>query len=373
VTENRQRPGFYDPGVRTPPPDLADARRSIAAAELVATASNHLTEDLYASLEFSDLVAVKNLLKRFFSAQPWTDDDAARLDVLLRRNVAQAVGWFEHDLGEGLVLMHGFDEGSYRLWATGASRGEASIFDRVFAGPVQPEATPNPRHVRFVIGGTPAPGVWYRRGDDLSDERVAQLLGDDDITDVLVAGDFVAIGLRRASTWEARLDDLVQTVEELFWTPERTVTDSDGPTRDELVAGQRQGALHLLNPDDPASRETLETALTDPDPRRRRMAVATLAQSADSGYAVDTLTQSYLDESRIVRRTVVDAAVDLETEAVRALLERALEDQDDWIRWKAVKGISDIGLGSSAPAVEALRDDADFQVRFEVAAALRRT
>jgi hypothetical protein len=105
--------------VRQPPPDLDDARRQIAAAELVAAASNHLTEDLYGNLEFSDLVAVKNLLKRFFSAQPWTEEDAGKLHLLLSRNVADATGWFEHELGSGLRLVHGFDDGTYRLWATG--------------------------------------------------------------------------------------------------------------------------------------------------------------------------------------------------------------------------------------------------------------
>ncbi|MBT8164799.1 MAG: HEAT repeat domain-containing protein [Acidimicrobiia bacterium] len=357
--------------MQSPPSDLDDARRRVAAAELVAVASNHLTDDLYSHLEFSDLVAVKNLLKKFFSAQPWSAEDAERLDMFLRRNVDEPVGWFEHDLGAGLTLLHGFDQGTYRLWATGGSDDEASIFDRVFSGPVQPEATPNPRHVRFVIGGDPAPGVWFRRGDDLDDERVATLLEDADITDVLVAGDFVAIGLRRAAMWKDRLDDLVATVTELFWTPERIVADLDGPTRDELVAGQTGGALHLLDPDDPASRATLETAAASDDPRQRRMAVATLAQSADEGFAMATLRSAYSDPSRIVRRTVIDVAVDLESEQARNLLEQALADEDDWIRWKAVKGISELGLSTSAAAVTALADDRDFQVRFEVAAALR--
>ena len=359
--------------MKSPPTDLDDARRRIAAAELVAAASNHLTEDLYYGLEFSDLVAVKNLLKRFFSAQPWSSDDATRLDVLLSRNVETAGGWFEHDLGSGLRLIHGFDGGSYRLWATGGGDDdEASIFDRVFSGPVQPEATPNPRHVRFVIGGAPAPGIWYRRGDDLTDPRVEQVLEDPDITDVLVAGDFVAIGLRRATMWKERLDDLVELITELFWSSDRVVAGADGPSRDELVAGQTAGALHLLNPDDPMSRATLEAAVQADDARERRMAVATLAQSADAGYAVATLEAASGDPSRMVRRTVIDAAVDLESEEVRGLLERALGDDDDWIRWKAVKGLSGLGLGASTAAVAALGDDPDFQVRFEVAAALRR-
>ncbi len=354
------------------PADLDDARRRIAAAELVAVASNHLTADLYSALEFSDLVAIKNLLKKFFSAQPWSADDADRLDMFLRRNVETADGWFEHDLGAGLTLQHGFDDGIYRLWATGGNDDEASIFDRVFSGPVQPEATPNPRHVRFVIGGTPAPGVWFRRGDDLTDDRAETLLDDPDVTDVLVAGDFVAVGLRRAAMWKDRLDDLVQRVTDLFWTPERVVTDLDGPTRDELVSGQTAGALHLLNPDDPESRTTLETALGSEDARHRRMAVATLSQSTDRALAVATLMSSFADASRVVRRTVIDVAVDLETEELRSLLERALADEDDWIRWKAVKGIAGLGLSTSATAIESLADDPDFQVRFEVAAALRR-
>ncbi len=292
--------------------------------------------------------------------------------MLLRRNVEDPTGWFVHDLGSGIQLQHGFDDATYRLWATGGTDDEASIFDRVFSGPVQPEATPNPRHVRFVIGGRPAPGVWYRGGDDLTDERVAALLEDPDVTDVLVAGDFVAIGLRRASMWRDRLDDMVETVTAGFWTPDRVVTGLDGPTRDELVAGQVGGALHLLNPDDPVSRATLQEAAGSEDPRRRRMAIATLAQSADSGFAIATLLNSYTDSSRIVRRTVIEVAVDPEAEEARSLLESALGDDDDWIRWKAVKGISELGLGASAKAVGALADDPDFQVRFEVAAALRR-
>ena len=357
--------------MKTPPLELDDARRRIAAAELVADASNHLTVDLYSNLEFSDLVAVKNLLKRFFSAQPWSDEDADKLSKLLIRNVPEPVGWFEHDLGSGLTLHHGFDEGTYHLWASGGDDGEASIFDRVFSGPVQPEATPNPRHVRFVIGGTPAPGIWYRRDDEVDDPAVVALLEDADVTDVLVAGDFVAVGLRRATMWKDRLDDLVVQVTELFWSEDRIVKEADGPTRDQLVAGRTTGELHLLNPDDTDSRQKLLTALGAEDARARRIAVATLGLSADRGFALQVLTDAFADASGLVRRTVIDVAVDLEDEAARPLLAEALADSDAWIRWKAVKGLADLGLNESREAVESLAADSDFQVRFEVAAALR--
>ena len=198
------------------------------------------------------------------------------------------------------------------------------------------------------------------------------LLEDPDVTDVLVAGDFVAVGLRRAAMWKERLDDLVEQVTTLYWTPDRVASSLDGPSRDDLVSGQSTGALHLLDPDDPTSRTTLEAASNSEDARERRMAVATLAQSIDPGFAVATLAGAIHDPSRIVRRTVVDVAVDLGDEALRDLLEQALEDEDDWIRWKSVKGLSDLGIKDSEVKIAALAGDPDFQVRFEVAAALRR-
>jgi HEAT repeat protein len=72
-----------------------------------------------------------------------------------------------------------------------------------------------------------------------------------------------------------------------------------------------------------------------------------------------------------VRRTAVDAAAGAEEEHFRGLFETALDDEDPWIRWKAVRSIGELGLGSSLYAVSALQDDPDFQVRFEVAKVLR--
>ena len=79
----------------------------------------------------------------------------------------------------------------------------------------------------------------------------------------------------------------------------------------------------------------------------------------------------YGDESRLVRRTAIDAAADREEESLRELFERATGDADAWTRWKAVRAIADLGLGPSREAVAALVDDDDFQVRMEVEAVLR--
>ena len=77
------------------------------------------------------------------------------------------------------------------------------------------------------------------------------------------------------------------------------------------------------------------------------------------------------DPSRIVRRAVVDAMVDAERESLRVLLERALADADAWVRWKALRGLVELGVGPSRTAVTALAEDADFRVRLEAAGALR--
>ena len=361
-----------------PPVDLDDARRIVGAGEQFAEASGHLTTDVAMLLEFHELVPFKSLLKRFFSAAPWTAEDATRLSGLIAPHLDPGA-WWEHELAGGVRLSHGMREGGYVLWVGGAGGGSApSLFDRVFSGPVTPEATPHPRKVKFNTGGTPAPGRWYRRSDDLDDPRVAALLAHDDVTDVMVAGDFVTVGLARDSAWEDRLDALLGEVTDLFWDPDAGAAVPPERTRDELVAegtglARRATAaeLHLLDPDDPEHRRRLEAALDDDDARVRRVAVATLALAGDPRTAGRAVEAGYADGARLVRRTAVDAAADREDEAFRPLFESALADTDPWTRWKAVRALAELGLASSRDSVAALADDPDFQVRMEVAAALR--
>jgi HEAT repeat protein len=76
------------------------------------------------------------------------------------------------------------------------------------------------------------------------------------------------------------------------------------------------------------------------------------------------------DPSRGVRRATVDAIVDAGRPALRPLLERALHDADAWTRWKALRGLADLGIEPSRAAVVALAHDPDFRVRLETARAL---
>ncbi len=349
-----------------------------AAAELglVGEASAHLTEEIAMQLPFEALGEFKDALKQFFSAAAWTPADEARLSALVTTYVDE--GMWEHDLGRGITMTHGIVDGTYLIRLSGEAQADDSIFDRAFSGPVVPEATPHPRKVKFQIGGDPAPGVWHRRGEEVTDDRVIALFEDDDVTDVMVAGDFVTIGLAGRSSWEDRLDALLSRVTDLFWEGQESALPAR--TRDQLleeagrlsVAEVRPEDLHLMDPDRAEHQALLIAALDAVDPRSRRAAVATLALSGDADVAKAAVVTGYREESRIVRRAALDAAADLEDEAYRPLFEEAIFDDDPWIRWRSVRAISDLGLGTSEEKVILAAADEDFQVRLEANAVLKR-
>ena len=358
------------------PEDLDATRAAIAERELVATASGYLTADVALSLDFESLGPFKQLLLQFFSPMPWTEEQASELDSLVAPYVTE--GWWEHDLGGGITLAHGIRDGGYRLWVTGGTGGGPSIFDRIFDGPVVPEATPHPRKVKFVIGGTPAPGVWYRRGDEEppGDPRAKRLFAEPDVTDVMVAGDFVTVGIGPRSPWERRLEPLLALVAELFADPDAEATPP-ARTRQELMieAGHAAGAaspeeLHLLDPDDVEHQERLMAALESDERDLRRIAVAVLGESTHPAVRSRAVECGLEDRSLQVRRTALDAAADTEDEAFRPVFERALGDLDPWMRWKAVRAIGDLGAEPSRSALETVTDDPEFRVRFEVSRVL---
>jgi hypothetical protein len=354
---------------------IREPRTEVAAHELVGIASDHLTATVAVRLPFEVLVAFKNALKRFFSAQPWGEEDAARLSRLIVPHLD--AGWWELDLGRGLTLIHGIRDGRYVLDVVGTGPAASSVFDRVFSGPVLPAATPHPRKVKFDIGGEPAPGVWHRRGEDIDDPRVLALMEDLDVTDVMVAGDFVTVGLMASASWEDRLDAILERVTGLFWTgapartPERTREELLDEAGHLAITPTRPEDLHLMDPDHSEHRELLVAALGSDDARRRRAAVVTLALSGDGAVARAALITGYRDESRLVRRAAVDSAADLADDAYRPLFEEALFDTDSWIRWRAVRAIAEIGVAASRDLIALAAADEDFRVRFEAAAAFR--
>lgn len=352
--------------------DLDQSREAIASRGLVATASAYLTGDVASALPFEDLAEFKDLLKRFFSSGPWTEADDAALAVLVTPHVDDS--WWEHDLGGGIILAYGLDEERFVMTASGAAAGAPSLFDRAFDGPVVPEATPHPRKVRFATGGIPAPGEWHRRGDPVDDERVHRLFAEPDVTDVMVAGDFVTVGIDRS--WEDRLEPILALVTELYGSDE--ALEAPERTRDELLAeaghaGHRAtDELHLLDPNDPDHQTRLTAALDEESASVRRIAVAILAESDDVAMRDTAIERGLADGSLRVRRMALDAAGDAGAERFRTVFEdTATGDPDPWSRWRAVKAIGDLGIEPSRAVVEAAVEDDEFRVRFEAERVMR--
>ena len=378
--------------------DRVDARQLVAERNLAAPAFGHLTE-AFMTLPFEALGPVKTLLKRYLSAGPWSPED----DDALASAVGAGEGWWERALDEDVTLAFGWEEGRFRVEVRSTvAAAETSQLDLSFDGPVVPEATPNPRTIRFGFGHPVHAGPerplerggrtsrWYESATAAAgDPAVARLFAEfDRVANVLVGPDFVAVGLRRPDDWEALLAPILALVTE-EWAdvdeaPATPVGSAGGPAW--LAGGAPAGAaggdrrltrlerawrdLGLLRPADPADLAQVLDAAAGPDSSRRQVA-ANLLREADPAAARDAWSRLVADPVRAVRRAAVDAMVDAAREELRPLLESVLGDADAWVRWKALRGLVELGPAPSRTAIVARADDPDFRVRLEAAAALR--
>lgn len=380
------------PAMPTLGPELDAARARVVARGLTVKAFGQLTPvvtELGLSLEA--LGPVKQLQKRFFSDGPWTPDD----DDALADAIGPGVGGVaRHELEPGLTLFWGWEGGRFRLRvasdepAVPAADDDPAAMElrQLFDGVVAPEATPSPRTIRFA---TPpihdGPGRAYGSTSTAdADPRVARIFqAFDDVTDVLVGPDFVAVTISRPSRWDSLLGPMLRTVAEEF-----TGDGGDRPTalKRPVTASGRAGTdpeqglgdrparrlerawadLGRLRADRPEDLDRVLAAAHDDNPARRQVAAALLA---DAPLAVATRTWAQLlgDPSRMVRRSVVDVVVGASRQPLRPLLEHALDDSDAWVRWKALRGIAELGMETSRGAVETRAADPDFRVRLEAA------
>ncbi|MGI9022541.1 MAG: HEAT repeat domain-containing protein [Acidimicrobiales bacterium] len=395
------------------------ARRLVVERDLVRAAFEHLTFDAFMTLPFEALGPTKALLRRFFSDEPWTaaDDDA------LAAAVGAGEGRWQRDLDDDLVLEYGWADGRFIIRVamfpdapSGPSNlspdahsdqaGSPDGFDGpgraseylagTFDGPVVPEATPNPRTIRFQVGPIhDGPSRWFESpasaGND--DPGVARLFGQfDEVTNVLVGTDFVAVGLRRPGDWERLLRPVLAVVTEEF-APAGAGAASVSGTGPARVTGGPAGAgsgpptgrpsgghltrleqawrdLGALRPADAADLALVRAAATGDDPSHRQVA-ANLLREADAAVAAGLWAAMVTDPVWSVRRAAVDAMVDVDRQELRPMLEAALADRDAWVRWKALRGLARLGPDPSRAAITAHADDPDFHVRLEAAAALR--
>ena len=136
------------------------------------------------------------------------------------------------------------------------------------------------------------------------------------------------------------------------------------------LAGAFWADLGALRPDRPEDLERVLAACDDPEPARRQVAAALLAD-APADAAAGAWADLVGDASRAVRRSAVDAIAGAERQELRPLLERALGDTDAWIRWKALSGIGALGAEPSRAAIATVAEDPDFRVRLEAARLLK--
>ena len=392
-------------------PALDAARRLVVERTLVRAAFEHLTVDAMMAVPFEALGPVKTLLKRFFSDQPWSADD----DDALAAAIGPGEGEWRRSLDPELTLDYGWHDGRFRVRVESSAPassepgspapgpgGDDSLAG-TFDGPVVPEATPNPRTIRFQVGPIhEGPSRWYESAAAAAgDPPVARLFAEvDEVANVLVGPDFVAVGLRRAADWERVLHAVLTLVTEEF-APDGAAGDGGieegrgrrvmgGPAGAGVVGAGEVGAgassaggtrrvsrleqawreLGSLRPAEAADLVRVVAAAESDEPARRQVA-ANLLREADARVAAEHWGRLVADPVRSVRRSAVDAIVDVDRPELRALLESALGDADAWVRWKALRGLAQLGAGPSRAAIAAHADDADFRVRLEVVAALR--
>jgi hypothetical protein len=370
-------------------PELDAARLRVVEDGLMPDAIRELTP-VVSALPLEALGPVKQSLKRFFSDAAWTaDDDDALADI-----VGVGTGGGSRELEPGLTLTWTWEGGRFRLRVESEARGAAGVpasaddataaidLGDTFDGTVVPEATPSPRTIRFATPPLEDGAARnYESATAASDDpRVVRLFGDfDEVTNVLVGPDFVAVTIARPDRWEHLLEPILREVTREFAGDaplERAPNPTDaGPARavpsgDATRAPRRLerawadlGALRADRPDD---LERVLAACDDSEPARRQVAAALLADAPPDA-AAGTWAGLVSDASRAVKRSAVDAIAGAERQELRPLLERALGDTDAWIRWKALSGIGALGAEPSRAAIATVAEDPDFRVRLEAA------
>jgi hypothetical protein len=313
--------------------------------------------------------------------------------------VGPGEGWWEHELEDGFKFAFGWRGGPFRLELARAkavvpppentvSREARPILEQTFEGAVVPEATPNPRTIRFITNDLHAgPSRWYESSAQVDDLRVARLFEDfDDVANVLVGPNFVAVGIRHPYRWEQLLAPVLRVVSEEFTGEPAERSNANRPDdgigtpsldvrgtvalADGRALPRAWRELRALDPHQGPDLERLLEAASSEEAATRQVAARILID-AEPDTAARAWGELLADSSRMVRRATVDAMVDADRFTLRPLLERALGDPDAWTRWKALRGIVGLGIEPSREVVAPLATDPDFRVRLEAAAALQ--
>jgi hypothetical protein len=122
----------------------------------------------------------------------------------------------------------------------------------------------------------------------------------------------------------------------------------------------------------PDSVQPLTLGLNDSNAQVRRLAAAALGATGSSD-AVQPLMATVLNDEHVgVRRTAADALSDIGDVSAEPAMCKALKDKNKLVRWRAARFLCDIGTENALVYLETAVDDAEFEVRLEVEAALQR-
>lgn len=114
----------------------------------------------------------------------------------------------------------------------------------------------------------------------------------------------------------------------------------------------------------------LVQALQDEKPQIRRWAAAKLA-GIKSTKSVEALSRALLNDSNVgVRRTAGDSLSDIGDVSAQQAMCQALSDQNKLVRWRAARFLAETGTEAALPYLEKTKDDPEYEVRLEVAAAI---
>jgi hypothetical protein len=349
------------------------ARRGLApnAVELVARTS-------FGRMPITLVDRARALVRQFFSESPWTVEDDSALAGL----VGPGAGFSVEELAPGLRVAFGWKAGAFKVdavcdaGAVAAAEPEPNPDEPAIALPVHErtlgdtfedtmviEAGRDPETLRFSTG----PGSTRSLGRFTREEQgelagVAALFREfEGIEEIRLDNAYVTITITDSALWSELLLEVFDAVIENFIP--RVV-----PTPDR----QYERAVAELGPLDATSSRDLARlldAVTSPNASFRQLAVAKL-EDADPLVVQKPWGHALGDSSRAVRRAAIRAAAHNARPESRLLFERALVDKDACVRYYAVRGLAQVGVGRAADSVEKRRRDDDLRVRMAAIAAL---
>ncbi len=354
--------------------DRDAARLHIASAGLTQAAIERVSRASFGRMPITLVDRARAQLRRFFSEGPWTVEDDAGLSGL----VGPGEGWTEEDLAPGIRLGFGWRFGTFKLEVAADTLPDpVDPHPAEVASPIMPphertlgdtfeesvsiEHGRGPDELKFLTGPS-GKGGRFTREEQGSSAAVAALFREfDAIEMVRIELGSVSVALASPDQWRDNLLAVFDTITSVF-VPPRVIV----PDRAYERAVAEIGSLDVSNPRDLAR---LLDATSSPDAAFRCLAAEKL-ELADPLVVAKPWARLLEDSARAVRRAAIRAMAHVARPDLRLLYERALSDKDPCVRYYALRGLAQIGVGRADQSVERCKRDDDLRVRFAAHAAL---